>query len=65
MHPGNDDGTLGDIGDLAAAQENPPSPKHTFVETVVYKRTGNLDLIADIYLPQEATTEKRPIGKDD
>lgn len=63
MHPDNDASTFGDLCDLATVQQNPPSPKHTSVETVVYKRAGNLDLLADIYLPHEVTTKKRPIGK--
>ena len=62
MHPSNEDTTFENSWDQASAQE-PPSPlKHTSIETVVYKRAGNLALLADIYIPQEVTTKKRPIG---
>ena len=64
MHSDNDCSTFGDLCDPPIAQQSTSSPKHTSVETVVYKRAGNLDLLADIYLPQEVTTEKRSIGKD-
>ena len=68
MHPDNDDTAFGDLYDLATVQQKSPVPappsKHASVETVVYKRTGTLDLHADIYFPKELTTTKRPIGKD-
>ena len=64
MHSGNDDKTLADLCDVNTEQQSRSSTKHTSIETVVYKRARNLDLLADIYLPQEVATEKRPIGND-
>jgi malonyl CoA-acyl carrier protein transacylase/acyl carrier protein/SAM-dependent methyltransferase len=37
------------------------SIKHN-IQTVAYKREGNLDLLADIYLPKDSSPGKRPIG---
>lgn len=62
MSLGNDDTTFEDLCDLTTAQELPSPPKRTSIETVVYKRAGNLDILADIYLPQEVTTKRRPIA---
>ena len=64
MHPSNDDTTFDACCDQATAQESPSSPNYVSIETVVYKRAGNLELLADIYLPQEVTTKKRPLGEN-
>ena len=64
MHPVNDATTFEDCCEHATAQAPPLPPKYTSIETVVYKRAGNLELLADIYLPQAVTTKKRPIGEN-
>ena len=67
MHPANHDTTFGGNHPFTEPTQTlapTPAPNHVAIETVVYKRAGSLDLHADIYLPNDVTPKKRPIGKD-